>query len=413
MERFGRFGRSGMDNYIEKRQLQQELINTKYSRDTSAEKYITVFYSDFEKFIEHKKRKKITTNWLKKIERFFTKEFVNFMKENHPTLVHKNTGQTYFIINRTVLIKLLEHLYEKYSYSSYEKYYHMVFDFIRFYRNMLENIDGIEFENASSLLSMKDSFSLNNLVSQTELRKERERRTIKDVSLKDIKKSIETILSLYFSKEVTKNLLLASTTAYVVLSTTGMRFSDLQNLKMNDINLEKREIMAWNNKVGVREVYFLTKEAANLLELCIEKYSDDEKLCIEKYSDDKKVFTYTRLDEMLYRVRRKLYGVDILKLSKVAPNAIIKKLYPIQLKFTKKAYANQLLKAGVTEPYLSILTHHRRKEQPIAVQQTLYNHYLNTNPLDDKELKKILRREWEKAFKDVKLLPPYFWRIFL
>ncbi|AMQ18800.1 hypothetical protein A0127_06245 [Thermococcus peptonophilus] len=389
------------DVYVadELRRLKQQMLDTQLVRQNAGVRYITVFESDFDRFVEFKRDKGITANWLRKIERFFKVDFINYVEENYPDLIRRQYDERYIVITRNLIVNFLRHLFRKYSYSSYEKYYHMFFDFLDFYTAFIETVSDVEAENAIFLKAMKKNFSPRKLVSPNKLRAEREARTLKDVSLEDIKKSIEVIFQLYLNELVTDNFTLSSALAYVVLSTTGMRFNDLQQVKVSDIDFKEKVIWGQNTKIGLPEIYFLTDEATELIKFYINWYG---------LNNDDKLFQFVRLDEQLRKTRKKLYTPQTLAMAYITNNTIVKKLYPLQLKFCKKAYANRLLAKGVSEPHISLLTHHRRKDVPVPVQKTIYEHYLNRYPHSDAGLREELRSMWYKAFKDVKLLPRDF-----
>lgn len=74
------------DVYVadELRRLKQQMLDTQLVRQNAGVRYITVFESDFDRFVEFKRDKGITANWLRKIERFFKVDFINYVEENYP-----------------------------------------------------------------------------------------------------------------------------------------------------------------------------------------------------------------------------------------------------------------------------------------------------------------------------------------
>ncbi|AIU69447.1 hypothetical protein TEU_03285 [Thermococcus eurythermalis] len=375
--------------------------------EQSKEVFVIVSDNDFEGWLMYKQKIGTTKDWMRNL-RNWTRQFREMMRDEFPHLTIVRSGVYYYQLNRQVIHRFMMYLFNKYSYRSYQKFYHSFFDFLDWVATNIDLTDE-EYKNLLVLQSLKNKYSLRKLVNQHQLAEYRDSRTIKAVTTEDIRKSIELIVDLYNNSNkmrLTDWFVWSSSVALTVMSVTGMRFRDLRSIKFRDVDWEARMIIGKNNKIGELDFYFLNDEA---LELLI-KYKE-----LFGLSDSDYIVGYRRLDEAFRRIREQVYSKELIKASRLSNNTIIQILYPVQLKMCKKAYVNRLVEMGVKEPVLSLLTHHRNPSRGLEnsqVAKTLWNHYINKVVRADTNLYKMLREEYDKAFKSLKLLPESFYELF-
>lgn len=369
--------------------------------------FVTVSDIEFDNWLAHKQKIGTSKDWIRNLKNW-VRQFKEMMKNEFPHITGNYGGVYYYQLNRVVIATFMDYLFKKYSYSSYQKFYHSFFDFLSWIATNTGLTDD-EYKNLLELRSLKEAYSIKKLVNQHQLAMYRDSRTIKSVTTEDIRKSIELIIDLYRSNpriKITDKLLWSSIVALVTMTVTGMRYKDLINIKFEDVNWKAKMVIGKNNKIGELDFYFLNDEVIELLT----KYKEFHNLSKDDYLVD-----YKRLDEAFRRIREKIYSRELIRASRLSNNTIIQILYPVHLRMCKKAYVNRLVEMGVKEPVLSLLTHHRNPARGLEnsqVAKILWNHYINKVVREGTNLYKILREEYDKAFKSLKLLPQSFNELF-